>query len=151
MVLDRRQFLQWAAGLGMLSQAARPSLAQSWPTRPIRLVVGYPPGIAPDIVARLIGQKVSMHLGQPVVVENKPGAGTSLAAEDVVRSTADGYTLLLEAAANTINTALYPRLSFNFNRDIAPVAAIGGVIFVMAVNPSVPARTGPELIAYAKA
>ena len=105
----------------------------------------------PDIVARLVAQRLSARLGQPFIVENKPGAGTSIAAEEVVRAQPDGYTLLLTAAANTINTSLYSNLNFNFNRDIAAVANIGGVIFLMGVNPTVPAKTIPELIAYAKA
>ncbi len=130
---------------------SRLAWGHSWPSRPIRVVVGYPAGITPDIVARLVGQRLAARLGQQFVIENRPGAGTSIAAEDVVRAPADGYTLLLAAAANTINTALYPALDFNFIRDIAPVASIGGVIFLMAISPSVPAKAVPELIAYAKA
>ena len=114
-------------------------------------LVGYPAGITPDTAARLVGQQLSPRLGQPFVIENRPGAGTSIAAETVVRSPPDGYSLLLVAAANTINTSLYPALKFNFTRDITPVASIGGVIFLMVVNPSLPAKTIPEFIAYAKA
>ena len=151
MELRRRQVLHLGAGAVALPSIPRLAWAQSWPTRSVRIVVGYPAGIAPDIVTRLVGQRLSSRLGQPFVVENRPGAGTSIAAEDVVRAPADGYTLLLVAAANTINTALYSNLTFNFIRDIAPVASIGGVIFLMMVNPSVPAKTVPEFIAYAKA
>jgi tripartite-type tricarboxylate transporter receptor subunit TctC len=151
MRLPRRQFLHLAAAGAALPSISRLARAQSWPVRPVRIVVGYPAGITPDIVARLVAQQLSPRLGQQFVVDNRPGAGTSIAAEDVVRAPADGYTLLLAAAANTINTALYPNLNFSFTRDIAPVANIGGVIFVLAVNPSVPAKTIPEFIAYAKA
>ena len=148
---SRRQVLALGAGAAASLPVTRFAIAQSWPARPVRIVVGYPAGIVPDIVARLVGQRLSSRLSRQFIVENKPGAGTSIAAEDVVRATADGYTLLLAAAANTINTSLYPNLNFDFIRDIAPVASIGGVIFLMAVNPSVPARTVPEFIAYAKA
>jgi tripartite-type tricarboxylate transporter receptor subunit TctC len=147
----RRQVLRLAAGAAVAAAVPRLARAQSWPTRPIRIVVGYPAGITPDIVARLVAQRLALRRGQQVIVENRPGAGTSIAAEDVVKSPGDGYTLLLTAAANTINTALYPALDFDFIRDIAPVACIGGVIFLMAVNPSVPAKTVAEFIAYAKA
>lgn len=150
MKLLRRQFLQFAAGAGILP--AMPRFARAQPlTRPIRIVVGYPAGITPDIVARIVGQRLSPRIGQQFVIENKPGAGTSIAAEEVVRSSADGSSLLLVAAANTINTSLYPALNFNFIRDITPVASIGGVIFIMVAHPSVPAKTIPEFIAYAKA
>lgn len=151
MTFSRRKFLYFAASAAAPLAATRVALAQSWPARPVRVVVGYPAGITPDIVARLVAQRLSARLGQPFIVENKPGAGTSIAAEEVVRAQPDGYTLLLTAAANTINTSLYPNLNFNFNRDIAAVANIGGVIFLMGVNPTVPAKTIPELIAYAKA
>jgi tripartite-type tricarboxylate transporter receptor subunit TctC len=151
MQLPRRKLLKLAVGAAALPAAPRFARAQSWPLRPVRIVVGYPAGIVPDIVARLVGDRLSSRLGQQFVVENRPGAGTSIAADDVVRAPADGYTLLLVAAANTINTSLYPNLNFNFVRDIAPVANFGGVIFLMAVNPAVPAKTVPEFIAYAKA
>jgi len=150
-LFSRRRVLNLAAGAAALLPVSRVSRAQSWPVRPVRIIVGYPAGIAPDIVARIIGQRLSSQFNQQFIVENKPGAGTSIAAEAVVRAPADGYTLLLAAAANTINTSLYPNLNFNFTRDIAPVANIGGVIFLMAVNPLVPAKTVPEFIAYAKA
>ncbi len=149
MRLGRRQFLLWTGGTVL--SIPRLARAQTWPTRPVQIVVGYPAGITPDTVARLIGRQLSTRLGQQFVVENHPGAGTSIAAEQVVRSAADGYTLLLVAAANTINTSLYPNLSFNFNRDIAAVAGIGGVVFIMVVHPSVPAKTIPEFVSYAKA
>jgi len=151
MTFSRRKFLYFAASAAAPLAATRVALAQSWPARPVRVVVGYPAGITPDIVARLVAQRLSARLGQPFIVDNKPGAGTSIAAEEVVRAQPDGYTLLLAAAANTINTSLYSNLNFNFNRDIAAVANIGGVIFLMGVNPTVPAKTIPELIAYAKA
>jgi tripartite-type tricarboxylate transporter receptor subunit TctC len=151
MQFHRRQFINALASAAALAPIARKARAQSWPARPVRIVVGYPAGIAPDIVTRLVGQGLSSRLKQQFVVENRPGAGTSIAAEYVVKSPADGYTLLLVAAANTINTSLYPHLTFDFTRDIAAVASFGGVVFLMAVNPSVPAKTVPELIAYAKA
>lgn len=151
MQLRRRQVLNLAAGAAAMPSLPLLAWAQSWPARPVRVIVGYPAGIVPDIVARLIGGQLSSRLDQQFVVENRPGAGTSIAAEYVVRAPADGYTLLLAAAANAINTSLYPKLNFNFTRDIVAVASIGGVIFLMAVNPSVPAKTVPEFIAYAKA
>jgi tripartite-type tricarboxylate transporter receptor subunit TctC len=123
--------------------------AQAWPAQPVRIVVGYPAGIAPDI--RLVGQGLAERLGQPFIVDNRPGASTNIATEFVAKSAADGSTLLLNVAANTINSALYPALNFNFIRDFAPVASIGDVIFLMVVNPTVPANTVPEFIAYAKA
>jgi tripartite-type tricarboxylate transporter receptor subunit TctC len=125
--------------------------AQSYPTRPVRVIVGITPGGAPDIVARLVGQWLSERLGQQFVVENRPGAGTNLAAEAVVRAPPDGYTLLLVGAPNAINTTLYEKLSFNFLRDIAPVAGITRERIVMVVHPSFPAKTVPAFIAYAKA
>jgi tripartite-type tricarboxylate transporter receptor subunit TctC len=153
--MNRRQVFSLAAGAALLPWLPRPALAQSpvqpWPTRPVRIVVGYPPGIAPDIVARLVGERLSSRLSQQFIVDNRPGAGTNIAAENVVRAPADGYTLLLVAAANAINMALNPNLGFNFIADIAPVASLGGVVFIMAVNPSFPAKTLGEFIAYAKA
>lgn len=151
MIVSRRKLLHLAAGAAAPLAATGTAQAQSRPVRPVHIIVGYPAGITPDIVARLFAQQLSSRLGQQFVVENKPGAGTSIAAEEVVRAAPDGYTLLLAAAANTINTSLYPSLKFNFSRDIAPVADIGGVIFLMGINPSVPAKTLPEFIAYAKA
>src|SRR5262245_25400515 len=151
MKLPRRTFLQLGAGAAALPALSRIARAQAYPTRPVRVIVGITPGGAPDIVARLVGQWLSERLGQQFVVENRPGAGTNLAAEAVVRAPADGYTLLLVGAPNAINTALYEKLSFNFLRDIAPVAGITRERIVMAVHPSFPAKTVPEFIAYAKA
>src|SRR5262245_9347847 len=151
MKLPRRRFLQLVAGAAALPAVTRIVRAQTYPTRPVRSVVGLPAGSATDIVARLVGQGLSERLGQPVVIENRPGAGTNIGAEIVVRAPPDGYTLLLITSINAINTSLYENLNFNFIRDIAPVARIGGTLFVMVVNPSVPAKTVPEFIAYAKA
>jgi tripartite-type tricarboxylate transporter receptor subunit TctC len=151
MKLPRRQFLHLAAVAAALPALSRVASAQTYPTKPVRLVVGYAAGGVNDILARLIGQWLSEHLGQPLIIENKPGAGSNIATETVVRSPADGYTLLLVSAANAINATLYDKLNFNFIRDIAPVAGIGRVSNVMVVNPSFPAKTVPEFIAYAKA
>ena len=151
MHLPRRQVLQLATCAATLPFVPRLAWAQTWPVRPVHIVVGYPAGIAPDIVARLVGQRLAERLGQPFIVDNRPGASTNIATEFVAKSAADGSTLLLNAAANTINSTLYPALNFNFIRDFAPVASIGGVIFLMVVNPAVPAKTVPEFIAYAKA
>jgi len=148
--LPRRQFLQ-LAGAAALPAVSRFAWAKSYPSRPVRIVVGLTAGSASDIVARIMGQWLSEHLGQQFVVENRPGAGTNIAAEAVVRSVPDGYTLLLAASPNAINASLYDKLSFNFIRDIAPVAAISREPNVIVVNPSLPTRTVPELIAYAKA
>jgi tripartite-type tricarboxylate transporter receptor subunit TctC len=147
----RRQFLHLAAGAAALPAVSRIARAQAYPTRPVRLIVGFPPGGATDITARLIGQWLSERLGQPFIIENRPGAGSNVAAEAVVRAPADGYTLLLVFSANAINMTLYDRLSFHFARDIAPVAGIIRVPHVMEVNPLVPAKTVPEFITYAKA
>jgi len=148
--LSRRRFLRVAAAAPALA-GWRMASAQAYPIQPVRLIVGYPPGGATDITARLMGQWLSRRLGQPFVIENRPGAGTNIATESVVRASADGYTLLLATAANAINTTLYDKLNFNFIHDIAPVAGIIRMQNVMEVNPSVPATTVPELIAYAKA
>src|SRR5215831_11104606 len=123
MKLPRRTFLH-LAGAAALSLVPRVATAQAYPTRPVRWIVGFPPGGGADTVARIAGQWLSDRLGQPVIIENKPGAGTNIATEAVVRATADGYTLLLVTAANAINTSLYEKLSFNFSRDIAPVAGL---------------------------
>jgi len=149
--LARRQFLHLAAGATALSAVSRIAWAQTYPARPVRMVVGLTAGSASDIVARLVGQWLSERLGQQFIVENRPGAGTNIAAEAVVRSVPDGYTLLLAASPNAINASLYDKLSFNFISDIAPVAAISREPNVIVVNPSLPTRTVPELIAYAKA
>jgi len=149
--LPRRQFLLLAAGAAALPALSRIARAQSYPTRTVRLVVGFPPGTSSDITARLIAQWLSDHLGQQVVVENRPGAGTNIAAETVVQAAPDGYTLLWVTQTNAINATLYESLKFDFNRDIAPVAGVIRVPTVMMVNPAVPAKTVPEFIAYAKA
>jgi tripartite-type tricarboxylate transporter receptor subunit TctC len=146
--LARRQFLNLAAGAAALPIVSRAARAQPYPTRPVRIMVGVPAGSSPDIQARLIGQWLSERLGQPFVIENRP---TNLAAEAVARAPADGYTLLQVAVANAWNASLYSNLTFNFVRDIAPIASIGRNPGVMEVNPEVPAKTLPEFIAYAKA
>src|SRR5437660_965482 len=139
----RRRFLHLAAGAAALPAVSRIARAQAYPSRAVRIVVGYPPGGVADIFARLIGQWLSERLGQPFVIENRPGANSNIATEAVVRASADGYTLLVVGPSNTINTTLYDKLNFNFIRDIAPVANILGVQLVMVVNPSVPAKTVP--------
>jgi tripartite-type tricarboxylate transporter receptor subunit TctC len=151
MKLPRRKFLHLAAGAAALPAAPRIASAQTYPARPVHVMVGFPAGYTPDIVARLMGQWLSERLGQPFVIENRPGADSNIAAEVVVRAPPDGYTLLLVVAGNAFNVTLYDNLNFNFIRDIAPVASVAGTPFVMVINPSVPAKTVPELIAYAKA
>jgi tripartite-type tricarboxylate transporter receptor subunit TctC len=151
MRLPRRSVLQLAAGAAALPLVSRIARAQTYPTRPIRLIVGFPPGGPTDILARLMARSLSERLHQPCVVENRPGAGSNLATETVVRASPDGYTLLLVAPANAINAALYDKLNFNFIEDIAPVAGIVRVPSVMEVNLSFPAKTVPDFIAYAKA
>jgi tripartite-type tricarboxylate transporter receptor subunit TctC len=151
MKLPRRNFLHLAAGAAALPIVSRFAWAQAYPTRPVRIVVGLAPGGASDIVARLMGQWLSERLGQQFVIENRPGAGTNIATEMVVRASPDGYTLLLVSGAHTVSATLYEKLSFNFIRDIAPVAGIVRLPNLMMVNPSVPAKTVPEFIAYAKA
>jgi tripartite-type tricarboxylate transporter receptor subunit TctC len=151
MKLPRRNFLYLAAGAAALPAVSRIAWAQTYPTRPVRVIVGITPGGATDIVARLMGQWLSERLGQQFVIENRPGAGTNIGTEIVVRAPADGYTLLLVSSDSAINATLYEKLSFNFIRDIAPVAGIVRLPFFMLVNPSVPAKTVPEFIAYAKA
>ncbi len=151
MNLPRRTFLHLAAGTVALPAVARIAKAQTYPTRPLRMIIGYPPGGSADITARLTGQWLSERLGQPVVIESRPGAATNLATEAVVRAAPDGYTLLLVAPANAINATLYDKLSFNFLRDIVPVAGIIRFPNVVVVNPSLSIKTIPELIAYAKA
>src|SRR5262249_38123586 len=147
----RRQFLHLAAAAGALPALSRIARAQAYPSRPVRIVVGFPAGGGVDIVARLMGQWLSERLGQPVIIENRPGAATNIATEAVVRAAADGYTLLLVHSSNAMNATLYEKLNFNFIRDIAPVASIIVVPNVMLVHPSVPAKTVAEFIAYAKA
>src|SRR5436305_9844307 len=150
MTASRRRFLR-LAGAAALASSARGAGAQAYPTRPLRLIIGYPPGGSADLTARLTGQWLSDRLGQPVVVESRPGAATNLATEAVVRAPPDGYTLLLVAPANAINATLYDKLNFDFLRDIAPVAGIIRFPNVVVVNPSLPIKTIPELIAHAKA
>jgi len=151
MKLPRRKFLHLAAGAAALPAVSRIAWAQVYPTRPVRLIVGFAPGGGNDIVARLMGQWLSERLGQPFVIENRPGAGTNIATEVVVNAPPDGYTLLLAGIPNAFNASLFGKLNFNFIRDIAPVAGIIRMPLVMVVNPSVPANTVPEFIAYAKA
>src|SRR6185503_4190043 len=143
MKLPRRKFLQLAAGAAALPAVSRFAWAQAYPSRPVRVIVGFTPGSAPDIVARQMGQWLSERLGQQFLVENRPGAGGNIGAEVVVRAPADGHTLLLVGAPNAINTTLYDKLSFNFLRDITPVAGISRARLVMVVNPSFPAKTVP--------
>jgi tripartite-type tricarboxylate transporter receptor subunit TctC len=150
-LLGRRQFLHLAAGAAALPAVSRIARAQAYPSRPVRWIVGFAPGGGNDIVARLMGQWLSERLGQPFVIENRPGAGTNIATEVVVNAPPDGYTLLLAGIPNAFNASLFGKLNFNFIRDIAPVAGIIRMPLVMVVNPSVPANTVPEFIAYAKA
>ena len=151
MKLPRRNFLHLAAGAAATPVVLRVARAQTYPSRPVRIIAGFAPGGGVDIVARLIGQWLSERLGQQFIIENRPGAGTNIATEAVVQAPADGYTLLLVNPANAINATLYEKLNFNFIRDVAPVAGIMVVPNVMVVHPSVPAKTVPEFIAYAKA
>jgi len=150
MKLPRRHFLHLAASAAGLSAIARIARAQAYPARPVRLVVPFPPGGSIDITARLIGQWLTGRLGQPIVIENRPGAGGNLGSEAALNSPADGYTLLLCSVANAISATLYDKLNYDFH-DVAPVAAISRAPNVMEVNPSVPANSVPEFIAYAKA
>jgi tripartite-type tricarboxylate transporter receptor subunit TctC len=151
MTLRRRTFLHLAAGAAALPAVPHIARAQAFPTRPMRIIIGFAAGGPTDILARLMAQSLSERMGQQFIIEAKPGAGANIATEMVVRAPADGYTLLLSDASPAINATLYDKLSFNFIRDIAPVASISRHPLVMAVNPSVPAATGPEFIAYAKA
>jgi tripartite-type tricarboxylate transporter receptor subunit TctC len=149
--LSRRRLLHLATGAAALPALLRVARAQSYPARPVRLIVGFPAGGASDIVARLMAQWLSERLGQQFIVENQPGAGTNIGTAAVVRATADGYSLLYATTANAINATLYGNLDFNFIRDIAPVAGIIRAPLVMEVNPAFPAETVPDFIAYAKA
>ena len=150
-LLPRRRFLHLAAGAAVLPAVSRIASADTYPTRPVRIVVGFPAGTSSDITARLIGQWLSERLGQQFIVENRPGAGTNIAADSVVHGSPDGYSLLWVTQTNAINATVYDNLNFNFIRDIQPVASILRVAAVMMVHPSVPAKTVPEFIAYAKA
>jgi tripartite-type tricarboxylate transporter receptor subunit TctC len=151
MNLLRRQFLHLAAGAAALPAMPRIARAQPYASRPVRIIIPFPAGQATDTVARLMGQSLSERLGQPFVIENRTGAGGNIGTETVVRATPDGYTLLLVGLSSAINATLYEKLNFNFIRDIAPVASIGGGPYIMVVNPSVPAKTVLEFVAYAKA
>jgi tripartite-type tricarboxylate transporter receptor subunit TctC len=149
--MERRKVLQLAAGAAALTLAPRSASALDYPTRPVHVVVGYPPGLSPDIIARLIGQAVSERLGQQFIVDNRPGAASNIGTEVVAHATPDGYTLLLTVSANAINATLYQHLNFDFARDLTPVGSIGRTPFVIVVNPQFPVKSVPELIAYAKA
>jgi tripartite-type tricarboxylate transporter receptor subunit TctC len=151
MKLQRRRFLQLAAGAAAVPVISGAASAQTYPARPVRIVIGYTPGGSADLTARLMGQWLSERLGQSFVIENRPGGGTNIATEAVVRAAPDGYTLLLVAPANAINATLYDKLNFDFLRDTEPVAGIIRFPNVVVVNPSLPIHSIPELIAYAKA
>jgi tripartite-type tricarboxylate transporter receptor subunit TctC len=151
MTTSRRRFLCQVGAAAALPVVPETVRAQVYPSRPVRIMVGFAAGGGVDIVARLVGRLLSARLGQPFVVENRVGAGSNIAAETVMRAPADGYTLLLAHTTNTINAALYEKLNFDFNRDIAPVASIARGFMIMVVNPSFPAKTVPEFVAYAKA
>jgi tripartite-type tricarboxylate transporter receptor subunit TctC len=151
MKLRRRQFLRLAAGAAALPAVSRIASAQSYPSRPVRIVVGFAAGGSTDIGARLIGQWLQERLGQSFVIENRPGAGTNIATESVVRAPADGYTLLMVGPSSAVNATLYDKLNFVFLRDIAPVASLIRQPQIMLASPSITAKTVPELIAYARA
>jgi len=151
MKLPRRNFLHLAAGAAALPVVSRFAWAQAYPSRPVRIIVGFAPGGATDIMARLMGQSLSERLRQPFVIENKPGAATNIATEAVVNAAPDGYTLLMVTSVNAINASVYEKLNFNLIRDVVPIASIHREPFVMEANPSVPVKTVAEFIAYAKA
>jgi tripartite-type tricarboxylate transporter receptor subunit TctC len=148
MKLPRRNFLHLAAGAAALPTVSRIAWGQAYPTRPVRIIVPYPAGGSGDILARLMGQWLSERLGQPFIIDNRPGAGTNIGTEAVVRAAPDGYTLLLASPANAINATLYDKLNFNFIRDTVPVASIQRIPHLVVVHPSVPVNTVAELIAY---
>jgi tripartite-type tricarboxylate transporter receptor subunit TctC len=150
MKLPRRQFLRLATIAGALPALPRFACALDYPTRPVRIVIGFAPGSTTDVLGRLISQWLSQRLGQSFIIDNRPGAGGNVATEAVVNSAADGYTLLMVAPANTINMSLYDKLNFNFMRDMVPVAGVVRVPNVLEVNPSLPVKTVPEFIAFAK-
>jgi len=150
MKLPRRKFLHLAAGAAALPTLPRMAMAQAYPTRPVRIIVTFPPGSTSDILARPVAQWLQERLGQPFVIDNRPGAGGTIGTEAAVRASPDGYTLLLVAGAHMVNATLYDKLSFNFIRDIVPIAGISRETAVMTVNPSLPAKTLPEFLAYAK-
>ena len=151
MRLARRKLLQAAVSVTVLPVVSRIARAQGYPSRPVRIISPFPAGQATDTVARLIGQSLSERIGEPVIIENRTGAGGNIGTEAVVRALPDGYTLLIASLSNAVNATLYRKLTFNFIRDIAAVAPIGGGTYILVLNPSVPARTVPEFIAYAKA
>jgi tripartite-type tricarboxylate transporter receptor subunit TctC len=151
MRLPRRKFLHLAAGAAVLPAVSRAAPAQPYPTRPVRIIVGFPAGSSSDIVARLMGQWLSQRLGQQFIVDNRPGASGNIGTELALKASPDGYTLLFAVSSNAINAALYDNLNFDFIRDFAPAASVDRVPLVMEVNPAVPATTVPEFIAYAKA
>ena len=151
MKLPRRNFLHLAAGVAALPAVSRITWVQAYPARPVRLLTGFAAAGGSDVVARLIGQWLSERFGQSFIIENRPGAGGNIGTESVVRAPPDGYTLLLVTFANVVNASLYKKLNFNFIRDISPVAGLMRVPDLMAIHPSVPARTVPEFVAYAKA
>jgi tripartite-type tricarboxylate transporter receptor subunit TctC len=151
MTLARRTFLRLAAGAAVLSAASRMARAQTYPARPVRVIVGFPPGGGIDIIARLMGKWLSERLGQPFVIENRPGASSNIATKAAVRAAPDGYTILMVGVFNAVNTTLYEKLNFNFIRDIMPVATITRAPNIMVVHPSFPAKTAPDFIAYARA
>jgi len=151
MKLPRRTFLHLAVGATAVPIVPRMALALDYPTRPVHIVVGYPAGVLPDIIARLLGERLSQRLGQQFVIDDRPGAATNIGTEIVAKAPPDGYTLLIAVSTNAINATLYTNLNFNFIRDLMPVAGIGRTPFVIVVNPAFPAKTIPELIAYAKA
>jgi tripartite-type tricarboxylate transporter receptor subunit TctC len=148
--LHRRRFLHLAAGAATLPAVSRTATAQAWPSRPVTLIVGFAPGGAADIVARLIGQWLMERLGQPFIIENRPGASSNIATEAVVRAVPDGHTFLVATSSNAVNATLYDKLSFNFIREIAPVAGVVSAPNFMVLGPTVPAKTVPEFITYAK-
>jgi tripartite-type tricarboxylate transporter receptor subunit TctC len=151
MQFPRREFLSLGAGAAALAALPGAARAEAYPSRPVHIIVGFPAGTAPDITGRIVAQSLSERLGQQIIVDNRPGAASSIAIETVAKAPADGYTLLLELSSNVVNAALYTNLSFNVVRDITPVAFVGANPFVLVVTPSLPVKTFPEFIAYAKA
>jgi tripartite-type tricarboxylate transporter receptor subunit TctC len=151
MKVTRRRVLRAAGGMTALPLLQRAAAAQAYPTRPVRIIVPYPAGIAPDIATRLVAQSLSERLGQQFIVDNRPGGAANIGTQLVVHAAPDGYTLLTATMTNTINISLYDHLDFDYLRDIAPVSGLVGLPLVLAINPSVPAQTLPEFIAYAKA
>ncbi len=151
MTLGRRRFLELAAGAAAVPALSRAARALDYPARPVHIIAGYPAGAGPDIVGRLAGQWLATRLGQNFIVDNRPGASSNIGTDLAAKSTPDGYTLLVAVSTNAVNATLYQNLSFNFARDLVPVAFIGATPFVIAANPSFPAKTVPEFLAYAKA